>query len=116
MQSAQHGGQVQGHDRGTDGDLERERRQGQRHRRPNGRLAPVPREHRQQTHDYQQTDDRGHTPVQQLNGGRAFNGKAEAATAERPGIAGAAGTAAHHQRSGEDQEIGAAGRAAGASS
>ena len=45
VQPAQRSGEVQGHDGGADGDLERQGRQGQRHRGPDGRLAAVAAEH-----------------------------------------------------------------------
>ena len=114
MQTAQHGGQVQGHDGGADGNLEGQGRHGQRDRSADGRRAALSGEHRQQAHHHQHTDGRGRTSMQQLDGGRTVKGKAEPAATQRPGIAGAARATADDQRSAEDQEIGGSGGAPGA--
>ena len=97
METSQRRRQAQCDDRGADRNLEGERRQGQRDCGPHGALFPVTVQQGDQADEDQQPDRGGQTSMEKLNRRIPVEGKAEAAAAERPGIAAAARAAAHHQ-------------------
>ena len=107
VQAAQGRREVQRDDGGTDRNLEGERRQRERHRRPHGALHPVAVQQREKTHDDQHPDRGGKAAMEELDRGIALEAQAEAAATERPGSAATARTTAHNQGAAEDQQISA---------